>query len=189
MNIKIIAKIGLLVCFVYFIIVAVQIAFNNNFTLHLVSIITMLSGLYMTMLVVAFPVEKEHKQFYRIMAILCVSVCMIFTNATHFINIAIIMPLIASGIPISDYFQIGKYPSVLMAIDYLGWGLFMGLSFIHSSRFISSATKLKRFLLLCGCLCLIGFIGHIFNENLWYIAPFGYGVGTAIICIRLLLQE
>jgi hypothetical protein len=188
MKIKIIAKIGLLVCVAYFVTVTVQIIFNNNFTLYLFSIITMLSGMYMTLFVISFPLEKEYKQFYRIMAILCVSSCMILTNVTHFINIAVIKPLIASGIFIPDYFQTGKYPSVLMGIDYLGWGLFMGLAFIFSSCFINTVMKLRKFLLLCGCLCLVGFIGVVFNENLWYIAPVGYGIGTAVICVKLLLS-
>ena len=188
MNIKTVAKIGLLVCFAYFITVIVQIAFNNNFTLYLVSIITMLSGIYMTLLIVAFPLEKEYKQFYRTMAVVCVSACMILTNAVHFANIAAIRPLIASGISIPDYFQIGKYPSVLMGIDYLGWGLFMGLAFIFSSCCINTVMKLKKILLLCGCFCLAGFIGYIFNENLVYIAPLGYGAGTVVICVKLLLS-
>ena len=186
MNTKATAKIGLLVCFAYFITVIVQIVFNNSLTLYLVSIITMLSGLYMTMLIVSFPAENEYNQFYRVMAIICVSVCMLLTNTVHFINIAAIKPLIASGIPIPDYFQIGKYPSILMAIDYLGWGLFMGLAYIFSYRFINPATKLKRLLVICGCLCILGFIGVVFNEYFWYIAPLGYGIGTAIICIILL---
>ena len=189
MNIKTVAKIGLLVCFAYFITVAVQIIFNNNFSLYLVSVITMLSGIFMALLVVAFPTEREYKQFYRIMAIICVSACMILTNIVHFMNIAAIKPLMASGIAIPEHFQIGKYPSVLMAADYLGWGLFMGLAFIFSGFFINSATKLKKFLLLYGCLCIIGFIGIVFNENLWYIAPLGYGIGTAIICVKLLLTK
>ena len=188
MNIKIMAKTGLLVGFAYFITVIVQIIFNNNFTLYLVSVITMLSGIYMTLLIVAFPLEKEYKQFYRTMAIACVSAGMILTNAVHFVNIAAIMPLIASGITIPEYFQIGKYPSVLMAIDYLGWGLFMGLAFVFSSYCINTVMKLRKFLLLCGCFCLVGLIGYVFNENLWYIAPLGYGVGAVVICVKLLLS-
>ncbi len=188
MNIKTLAKIGLLVCLAYFITVTVQIIFNNNFTLYLVSIVTMLSGLYLTLLVVAFPGETEYKQFYRTIAILSVATCMILTNAVHFVNIAAIRPLIARGIFIPDYFQIGKYPSVLMAIDYLAWGLFMGLAFIFSSFFINTVLKLRKFLLLCGCLCLIGFIGVLFNENLWYIAPLGYGIGSVVICAKILLS-
>lgn len=74
-----------------------------------------------------------------------------------------------------------------MTIDYLGWGLFMGLAFIFSYFYVKSYTKIKQLFLLSGILCLIGFFGVIINENLWYIAPFGYGIGTAIICIKLLM--
>jgi hypothetical protein len=140
----------------------------------------------MTILVIAFPDEKEDKQFYRVMAIVCVSVCMVLTNVAHFMNIAVIRPFIENEVSVPDYFQIGKYPSALMAIDYLGWGLFMGLAFICSSRFTSLEVNLKKFILICGFLCLAGFIGFMFNVNIWYIAPIGYGIGTFVICIKLL---
>lgn len=186
MSIKKVAKLGLLVCLMYFATVIVQIVFNNDFTLYLVSIITMLSGIYMALLVISFPVKNEAAQLCRTMANICGSACMILTNAAHVTNIAVIMPLIERGTPIADFFQIGKYPSVLMGIDYLAWGLFLGLAFIFSGCVIDAATKLRKILLLCGGLCLIGFIGFLFNENLWYIAPLGYGAGAAIICVKLL---
>jgi len=107
----------------------------------------------------------------------------------HWVNIITIKPLIANGINIPEYFLIGTWPSVLMAIDYLAWGLFMGLAFIFSGFFITLSIKLKYFLWLCGCLCLIGFLGVIVNGNIWYVAPFGYGIGTAIMCIKILLVK
>ncbi len=186
MSIKKVAKLGLVVCLMYFVTLIVQIGFHNNLTLYLVSIVTMLSGIFMALLMVSFPTKNEGVQFYRTMAIICVSACMILTNAAHIMNIVAIMPLIERGTPIAEFFQIGQYPSVLMGIDYLGWGLFMGLAFIFSGCVIDAVTKLRKILMLCGCLCLIGFIGVLFNENLWYIAPLGYGVGTAVICLKLL---
>lgn len=98
---------------------------------------------------------------------------------------------ISKGIDVPTYFQIGYWPSVEMAIDYLAWGFFMGLAFLCLGIAIKNKDKTKRSikttLLTCGILCLIGFFGSIFiNENIWYAAPMGYGIGTIIICIQML---
>jgi hypothetical protein len=184
---KTVAKIGLLICCIYFIIAALLISLSSNITMLFMDIITMLSGIYMVLFVAALPVDKNYdRSVFRLMAILFAASNMLLTNAVHWINITAIKPLIADGMNIPEYFQIGAWPSVLMAIDYLGWGLFMGLAFIFSGCCAASGIKLKWLLWVCGCLCLIGFLGVIINENMWYIAPFGYGPGTSIICIKLL---
>jgi hypothetical protein len=112
---------------------------------------------------------------------------MLLTNSVHWIHIIAIKPLIKNGINIPEYFQIGTWPSFMMAAEYLGWGLFMGLSFILSGISLTLTVNTKRILWLNGSFCLIGFFGVIINENLWYIAPLGYGIGTVILCINLFL--
>ena len=71
--------------------------------------------------------------------------------------------------------------------------MFLGLAFLFSSLGIANKQELKPLkitLLICSCLCIIGFFGWlIINENLWYIASIGYGIGAVIICIELLLYE
>jgi cyanate permease len=100
---------------------------------------------------------------------------------------------IKNGINIPEYLQIGKTMSYVTAIEYLSWGIFLGLAFLFSSLGIGNKYELKHLkmtLFICSCLCIIGFFGWlIINENLWYIASMGYGIGTVIICIELLLYE
>ena len=112
------------------------------------------------------------------------------TGVAHIVNITVTRRLINEGVNVPVYFRIGFCPSVEMAIDYLGWGFFTGLAFLCVGLSGKSNEQSKRIIklntLLCGILCLIGFWGTIFiNENIWYIAPIGYGIGTMIICIQL----
>jgi len=187
MNTKNIAKTGLLIGLLYFISVVLLTLFSNNITIQFMEIITMLSGIYMVLLIISLPVDNNLKHnIYRLLAIIFVSSCMFLTNTIHWINIIVIKPLIKNGINVPEYFQIGKWPSFIMAIDYLGWGLFMGLAFIFSGVNSKLSTNIKWILWINGCLCLIGFFGVIINKNIWYIAPLGYGIGTVIICIKLL---
>ena len=45
--------------------------------------------------------------------------------------------------------------------------------------------------LIDGILCFIGFAGALLiNENVWYVAPMGYGIGLLILCVmRLRVKE
>ena len=188
MNTKNIARTGLLICLLYFISVVLLILFSNNITILFMEIITMLSGIYMVLLIISLPFDNNSKcNICKLSAFIFVLSCMLLTNSIHWINIIVIEPLIKNGINMPEYFQIGSWPSFIMAIDYLGWGLFMGLAFIFSSFNLKSSSNIKWILLVNGVLCLFGFFGVIINENLWYIAPLGYGIGTAIICIKLLM--
>lgn len=48
-------------------------------------------------------------------------------------------------------------------------------------------TNVKNISLISGFLCIVGFLGTVLiNENLWYLAPLGYGVGTMMICIEMI---
>ncbi|MCQ5251737.1 hypothetical protein NE683_00720 [Bariatricus massiliensis] len=113
------------------------------------------------------------------------------TGATHIVNITVTRALISEGVDIPTYFQIGFWPSVEMAIDYLAWGFFTGLAFLCIGITITNKDKvecnIKTTLLISGIFCLFGFFGTVFiNENIWYFAPMGYGVGTIIICIQMM---
>lgn len=113
------------------------------------------------------------------------------TSVAHIVNITVTRPLISEGVDVPVYFQIGFWPSVEMAVDYLAWGFFTGLAFlcigIGSENKDKTNRIIKTTLLICGILCQVGFFGAIFiNENIWYAAPMGYGFGTMIICILML---
>lgn len=112
------------------------------------------------------------------------------TGAAHIVNITVTRKLLNEGVNVPAYFRIGFWPSVEMAIDYLAWGFFTGLAFLCVGLSGISNDKSKRIIklnaLLCGIFCLIGFWGAVFiNENIWYIAPIGYGIGTMVICIQM----
>jgi cyanate permease len=69
--------------------------------------------------------------------------------------------------------------------------VFLGVNKLSALLEIANEQKLKPLkitLFICSYLCIIGFFGWlIINENLWYIASMGYGIGAVIICIELLL--
>jgi len=193
MNRKSIAYAGISLCSVFILVTFMLVVTSSKIWLTAFEIITMISGIFMVLLILFLPSsENVLEKPYRIVSIVFVTGNMILTNVTHFVNLAVTEKLIRSGMNIPDYFQIGKWPSIEMAIDYLAWGMFMGLAFLASFMFIPKEKgykNLKYTLLVCGILCVSGFLGAMINENLWYLAPMGYGVGTIVICIELLVIE
>jgi hypothetical protein len=191
MNRKGIIYAGIVLCVIYFLVTFMLIQTGSKSWAIAMEIVTMVSGVFMLLLILILPSSStELTKTYRIASIAFVTGCMILTNVAHFLNLAVTEQLLRSGIVIPDYFQIGKWPSIEMAIDYLSWGMFMGLAFLASFMYIPEEKgykNLKYTLLVCGMLCILGFLGVMINENLWYIAPLGYGVGTLIICIELLM--
>lgn len=191
MNRKGVAILGIVLCFTYFIVTFGLIILKSQKWLIAMELVTMASGILMIMLVFVFPFSKTEKmKNNKNMAVIFAAACMVLTNAAHMVNLTVTEQLIKKGISVPDYFQIGKWPSVEMAIDFLAWGLFMGLAFLFSSFGIERELKFKKLqytLIACGSLCIVGFIGAILiNQNLWYIAPLGYGIGTVILCFELL---
>ena len=114
--------------------------------------------------------------------------CCALTGAAHIVNITVTRQLIREGVSVPEYFQIGFYPSVEMEIDSLAWGFFVGLAFFCIAFGMKEGNKFFKIMsVICGILCLAGFFGREFiNENLWYLAPCGYGFGSIILCIKML---
>jgi hypothetical protein len=193
MNRKDIIYSGIVLCLIYFIVTFMLILTGSKSLLTAMEIVTMVSGVFMLLLILILPSSStELTKIYRIASVAFATGSMILTNVAHFVNLTVTERLLRLGMSIPDFFQIGKWPSIEMAIDYLAWGMFMGLAFISAFVFTPKEKiykNLKYTLLICGILCILGFLGVIINENLWYLAPLGYGVGTVVICIELLLIQ
>lgn len=189
-NIRKIPYYGLVAVMCYFISTLGLVLIGNSTFIILMELSTILSAPILLLIFIAMPTSQEHdKEIAKMLSIIFMACCMILTSIVHFTNIAFIMPLHNSGVEIPIYFQIGQWPSALMVVDYLGWGFFMGLAFLVSSLAIRKEYRfLKNTVLVSGILCLLGLIGTvIINDNCWYIAPCGYGIGSAVICVELII--
>ena len=173
---------------VYFISVLLFLVTQTDLALTVWELVTILSGpvILLVMLQLGNDLNRSKTVIYAMLSFMT-SVC-ILTSAAHIVNISVTRKLISEGVDVPSYFQIGQWPSVEMAVDYLAWGFFMGLAFLSLSlpplKSEEKKNCLRFALMICGFMCLIGFFGAIFiNENLWYIAPMAYGPGIIIICI------
>ena len=74
-----------------------------------------------------------------------------------------------------------------LVVDYLARGLFRSLACLFAAKANLQDGGIRWLLVICGSLFIIGFEDVLANENLWYIAPIGYGPGTVVLCVKLIL--
>ena len=186
--------IGIITVMLYFISVGAFLISQTDIALTIWELMTVISGPIVLFVLLELSHRLSSSDLNRAAMLAFMACTCALTGAAHIVNITVTRRLIREGVEVPLYFQIGQWPSIEMAVDYLAWGFFMGLAFVCLGLPITStdnATRnLKLISLINGILCLSGFIGALFiNENIWYLAPMGYGFGLLILCIKRLWSE
>lgn len=185
---------GIVTGVMYFISVGAFLITQSEIALTIWELMTVISAPVVMFVVLRLCDLVSDEAIYKKAALAFMSCTCALTSIAHIVNITVTRPLMSKGVDVPTYFQIGYWPSVEMAIDYSAWGFFNGLAFLCISLATKNKNKLfqriKATSLICGSLCLVGFFGTIFiNENIWYIAPLGYGFGTIILCLQMFHLE
>ena len=180
----------MITCIIYFLSMGLFLVTKTETSLTIWELMTVISGPVVLIVLIALAETVATPPNYQKAMIAFMSCACALTGAAHIINITVTRALIREGINVPSYLQIGCWPSVEMAADYLAWGFFTGLAFLCVSLRFNSTDRAKQRIklisLLCSVLCITGFIGGAFiNENLWYIAPMGYGIGLLILCVLM----
>lgn len=183
--------IGIVTCFLYFIAVGLFLITQTDLALTIWELFTILGAPVILFVLLELSKLLSIQSIYKNAMLAFMSCACSLTGAAHIVNITVTRKLISDGVQVPDFLKIGYWPSVEMAVDYLAWGFFVGLAFLCIGLSINSNEKkklfMKKLVTVCGILCFIGFFGTIFiNENIWYIAPLGYGLGTIAICIQMM---
>lgn len=177
---------------IYFISVILFLVTKTDIALTIWELMTIIGAIVYLILFIKLSEKISSDNFYKRLISVFIACGVTLTSIAHIVNITVTRRLITNGVDVPNYFKIGYWPSVEMAVDYLGWGLFIGLAFICISLSINSKkyNSIKNSCFLSGILCLIGFIGALFiNENMWYLAPMGYGIIPINLCIKTMKIE
>ncbi len=157
-------------------------------------IVTILSAIYFAVFYVYLMKKYNVKELYRKIVLVFLIALTCFTSVAHASSLLFTRPMIASGINVPDFYLIGKWPSIEMIIDYIGWGLSLGIAYIIIGIGIDNSNKnnkiMKCTMLISGIMCLVGFIGGLTPiQSLWYIASIAYGFGPIITSIFMLIKK
>lgn len=188
---KKIPEIGIITVILYFLVVTLYLVTKTETALTLWETVTIISAPVFLFVLLELANMMEISTICKNAMLAFLSCTCSITALAHIVNITVTRSLIADGVNVPIYFRIGFWPSVEMAADYLAWGFFMGLAFLTIGFCINDDNKykaiMKKTVVICGFLCLCGFLGAVFmNENLWYLAPMGYGPGVVVICIQMI---
>lgn len=186
-----IPKIGIVTCVLYFFSVGFFLITKTELSLTIWELFTIFGAPVILFVLLELSSQLNSKSIYKNAMLAFMSCACSLTGGAHIVNLTVTRKLMSEGINVPVFLKIGYWPSVEMAVDYLAWGFFVGLAFLCMGFSISSNNKksmvMKKLVIVCGILCLCGFLGTIFiNENMWYMAPIGYGFGTIAICILML---
>ena len=186
--------IGIITCVIYFISVGLFLATQSAVFLTVWELMTVISAPVVLLVLLGFSKILSTPDTQKKLLLVFMGCTCALTAVAHIVNITVTRRLMSEGVEVPTYFQIGYWPSVEMAVDYTAWGLFTGLAFLALSLPLSSKNKtlrqMKIISLICSFLCIAGFCGASFiNENLWYLAPLGYGIGLIVICVQMLLYK
>ena len=186
--------IGIITVILYFLSVGSFLVSKTETALTIWEMMTVISGPIVLLILLETSRRLATPDIYRMAMVAFLACVCALTGVAHIVNITVTRRLMQEGVAVPLFFQIGQWPSVEMAVDYLAWGLFMGLAFLCLGVPAVSIDKAKRGIrtvsLINGILCLTGFIGAVFiNENIWYLAPVGYGFGLLILCVFQLNQR
>ncbi len=100
------------------------------------------------------------------------------TSAVHFVALTATRQLGSASL---------VWPSTAYALELLAWDVFLGLSLLFASFSFEDSgreRKVKRGLLICGILCVLGVLGPaVGNMRLQLIGVFGYAVVLPVVCL------
>jgi hypothetical protein len=171
-----ISYVGIGLCIIYFLVVVTYFLTNSLLIFKFWEVMIMLSAPIMLVILVSILENaEENKKGWKIIAIAFMVCTTVITTVAHYTNV------ISNNITRMEF-----QPN-----DTLAWGFFMGLAFIFASLTLPSKIaelkKIKGLIMICGILCLLGLIGPITNIIfLWFISVAGYGIGTPIICAKMI---
>ena len=188
---KKVSLIGILTCILYFVSVGAFLITKSDTALTFWELMTVISGPLVLLVLIGLADFLSSPAIGKRIMLVSLGCTCALTGAAHIVNITVTRRLMSEGIDVPTYFQIGQWPSAEMAVDYLAWGFFMGLAFLSISFPLAEDDRAKHRIkmtsLICGILCLTGFCGALFiNENIWYLAPMGYGPGLIVLCIMMM---
>ena len=173
---------------VYFACVGAFLATQTQEALTMWELMTMISGPVVLLVLQEIAEALNITARWKSLMLVFLGCNATLTGVSHLINICVTRKLIAEGMEIPTYFQIGYITSTETVADYLGWGFFVGLAFFAMAAGTSKVKEYRFYrisFIIDGILCLLGFIGALWiNENLWYFAPVAYGLGILVLCIK-----
>jgi hypothetical protein len=104
------------------------------------------------------------------------------TSSVHFVQLTALRQLGSAGL---------VWPSPMYAAELLAWDVFLGLALLFAAPMFRGdrlQNTLRRMMLACGALCVVGVFGPVTGDlRFQFIAIVGYGLVFPAVCLFLAL--
>lgn len=149
--------------------------------LAIMEILTLLSAVPLVTLMASIQDRSSaSRSALGFSALAFASLCAGVTSTVHFVELTAARQMGGSGI---------AWPSRVYAAELLAWDIFLGLALLFAAPlfFRDELERLvRRVLLLCGGLCIVGAIGPaVGNMRLQLVGVFGYAVVLPLACVLM----
>ena len=112
----------------YYFVVAGFVITGTDLLLTCWEIVTIIGGVVVLLFLLSLLEHADdNRKSWKLASIAFMTCTVALTGLAHFVNITVTRYLETNGVNVPDYFKIGQFPSVEMAIDCLAWGFFMDL--------------------------------------------------------------
>ncbi len=122
---KKVSVIGIITSVLYFLSVSLFLITKSETALTAWELMTVFSAPVVLFVLLELSDFLSITSIYKKAVLVFMSCTCALTGGAHIVNITVTRKLINDGVNVPVYFQIGFWPSVEMAIDYLAWGFFM----------------------------------------------------------------
>lgn len=138
--------------------------------LAIMEALTLLSApALVTLMVAIHDRAAQERKVYGLAALAFATLCAGTTSVVHFVELTAVRQVSAGGI---------VWPSRVYAAELLAWDLFLGLALVFAARVFTGGEAertVRRVLLVCGLLCLVGTAGPVVgNMRLQLAGVLGY---------------
>lgn len=160
--------------------------------LHVLMLISpLILVLFLSIIHTATP---RPKSFLTLASLMCVVMLALSVVVNRFVALTTVRYATVNGHTEDlNWFLPYEWPSIMMALEVLGWGLFFGLACLCLVP-VFSTTRLDRAiqvaLVLSAAACLFGVVALAMNnfELMAVVAPIGWGPGAAVSCVLIAIR-
>lgn len=132
---------------------------------------------------------RQTKAKRSLIALIFISMFAVLTCTNHFLYLTVLNKVTFESSNLNSILSLGNWPSLVMAVDYLAWGLFLGLALLFAAASFKGdrlRSALRWTFVFSGTLCILGVVGvALIDPLLWFVSVTGYGLGFPIISILL----
>ena len=143
-----------------------------------------------SMMAAVYGYSPPSTKTYSLVSLAFMVVLAVLTSSVHFASLTVGRQIESGAMP-QLYRQLSfeQWPSVALALDFLAWDFFLGLSLLSAAAVFKGDrlhTNIRITMIVAGSLCIAGTLGPLLGQlRIALLATVGYAFVLPVICVLL----